>query len=846
MSLPIAPRTLRCPASPALSGSASASGSSASTASPSDSIASAPCPPLMSLLLGPNQLAGAEVAAIEADMLFRPHVPSDPASDEEQGGRLSPTEDQDEDRPDDQPPAAADPTSSPRQRRVTGDTSVDRSAHTLFPPARSPPRSPPNSHIFPSAHSPTCPVAHPPLPSPTHLALPRPVSGFYSESGTAAQHANAEHDPLLRHSQCTPRYGTHHRATSGTQPRSSSIWSAPELCCGAAVRAARARRQRLKVVYSAIFCVCFFTSLEANTAYLYYNWGLSDFGALASFSTVSIAQQMMYAVAKPPIAVVSDIFGRAEALALALALYSVGFSIVATAGSFRSFLLGVIIQSAGTTGIQVLQSIIVADTTSPQYRGLVLGAINLPYLINFMLAGPLAELVVRYASWRVGIAAYAVLVPLAALPLLITLSMGRRKVRAAGVFQDDLVSGSVCPPSPLSPTTPTMPPTLSSALLSPAGSDVDTTVSYPPRPVTLRNKFRRLGSSLDFLGLCLFAIGWLLVLLPLTLRDKFTTRDTMQYALAGAAVLAVCLYWQTRTPTPIVPIHVLRRQTIYVCLLGLVDFASFSLTFTYLSAFVQVVKGWNQTRTAYFSTTQNITSTLVGLMVGWAMSATKKFRTLMICGVVVRIIGVSLMVRFRNSKDQTPLLVLCQLLQGMGGGGVAITMQVAAQVCAGPRDIATVTAFQLLVTEVGAALGSAVAGLIVSDRLPRHLAALLPQLDPQKLRAIYGSLPTALSYPLGSPERNGIIEAWVRVMYLTCIVATAVLIPALALSWAMPNATLRNQRRRHAPRLRRARSRSRMRRRTESHAQPGSAQTDRDIASAPQHHPTAAADSHKC
>lgn len=559
------------------------------------------------------------------------------------------------------------------------------------------------------------------------------------------------------------------------------------------------------LVYSATFCVCFFTSLEANTAYLYFNWGLSEFGALASYSMVSIAQQMVYAVAKPPIALISDIFGRAEALAIALALYTGGYSLVASSSTFRSFLAGVVIQSAGTTGIQVLQSIIVADTTSPQYRGLVLGIVNLPYLINFGLAGPLAEVVVRYSSWRFGIGVYALLVPLSALPLLLTLSAGESKARSVGLSPDDYASNPAASSAPLSPTAHVTPPALSSAQhLSPTPSDFGTSASYLPLSpaTTYSEKFRRLA-DMDFIGLLLFAVGWLLVLLPLTLRDQFSAQESAKYGTAGVLMLGLCLYWQTRTPSPIVPLHVLKnKQVIYVCLLGLVDFASFTLTWTYLSAFVQILRGWDQSRTAYFATTQNITSTLIGLQVGYIMSATRRFRTLMILGVVVRIIGVALMVRFRNSYDPTPLLVLCQLLQGVGGGAVAITMQVAAQVCASPSEVATVTAFQLLVTEVGAALGSALAGLIVSAKLPRYLAALLPHLDSQELRAIYGSLHTALSYPLGSIERTGIIEAWVKVMHITCIGATAVLFPALLLAWAMPDATLRthSQRRRHLPR----------------------------------------------
>ncbi len=102
-----------------------------------------------------------------------------------------------------------------------------------------------------------------------------------------------------------------------------------------------------------IFCICFFTSLEANTAYLYFNFATSEFGALASFSTVAIAQQMVFAVAKPPIAKVSDIFGRAEAYALSVVLYALGYVIVALSGGIGTFIAGIVVQSAGSTGLQV-------------------------------------------------------------------------------------------------------------------------------------------------------------------------------------------------------------------------------------------------------------------------------------------------------------------------------------------------------------------------------------------------------------------------------------------------------------------------------------------------------------
>ncbi len=256
-------------------------------------------------------------------------------------------------------------------------------------------------------------------------------------------------------------------------------------------------------------------------------------------------------------------------------------------------------------------------------------------------------------------------------------------------------------------------------------------------------------------------------------------------------MLLVFLYWETQADTPIIPFRVLsHRPVICVCLIGLLDFASFTLTWTYLSSFIQVLRSWEQTRTAYFAMSQNITSTLLGIVAGYIMSATRRYKTLMIFGVVVRLIGVSMMIRYRNQFDPTIMLVLCQLLQGVGGGAVAITMQVACQICVRHADVALVTAFELLTTEIGAAMGSAGAGLIFSGFLPARLQTNLPMLPQEEINRVYGSLQVALSYPLGSEVRDGIISSWVEVMRDVSIVATITLAPALLLALFMPNAML--------------------------------------------------------
>lgn len=96
------------------------------------------------------------------------------------------------------------------------------------------------------------------------------------------------------------------------------------------------------------------------------------------------------------------------------------------------------------------------------------------------------------------------------------------------------------------------------------------------------------------------------------------------------------------------------------------------------------------------------------------------------------------------------MLLLCQLLQDIGGGSIAITMQIAAQVCVRHADVLIVTALELLTTEIGAAMGSATAGLIFSTLLPEQLRLNLPAISQAEDQEIYGSLSKTVSYPIGS------------------------------------------------------------------------------------------------
>lgn len=81
---------------------------------------------------------------------------------------------------------------------------------------------------------------------------------------------------------------------------------------------------------------------------------------------------------------------------------------------------------------------------------------------------------------------------------------------------------------------------------------------------------------------------------------------------------------------------------------------------------------------------------------------------MLIIGLCIRLLGVGLMIHSRGANASDAEIVWTQILQSMGGGMAAVTIQVAAQASVPHIDVAMVTAVVLLLTEIGGAIGSGI------------------------------------------------------------------------------------------------------------------------------------------
>lgn len=251
----------------------------------------------------------------------------------------------------------------------------------------------------------------------------------------------------------------------------------------------------------------------------------------------------------------------------------------------------------------------------------------------------------------------------------------------------------------------------------------------------------------------------------------------------GCVLLPVFVAWELVYAEkfgyhPITPWRFFKNYNISAaCFIGIADFVSFYLQYTYQYSFVYVVKTeWSDRDMTYFTNTQTFGLCIFGTVCGIILIYYRRPKWLLVGGLCVRLLGVGLMIHSRGALGSDVELVWCQLLQGIGGGFAAVIMQLVAQALVAHTDVAIVTALVLLITEIGNSVGSAIATAVWTSQMPNELAAHVPTDNQTLLNELYSSITVIQSYPADDPIRQGAIAAYDQVMFHLVLGATIVAI----------------------------------------------------------------------
>ncbi|CAI6092771.1 unnamed protein product [Clonostachys chloroleuca] len=502
-----------------------------------------------------------------------------------------------------------------------------------------------------------------------------------------------------------------------------------------------------------LLLTAFVTSLEGQVTSPLLSLMTKPFQQHSLLSTTFVVRDIIYVVAKPPIAKFADVFGRLEAFCLTVSLLIIG-----------------------STGLLLVQQIFIADTTDLPNRALFSTLPDLPYLVTVWIGDIIGDQIVDSSgSWRWAFGMWTLILPIAFIPLAYSLFINGRKASRMG----------------LGPRTYT---TLQGGL-----------TGIP----------QNLWRDLDIGGIILLSLGLSLILIPCSIAGYvsggWANGNLVAMVTMGAIFLVIFPFWEASSrfarkrgiegrlgsflgslaPYPLIPLRLLKSSTFSAgCLLAVFYFMAFYLSVQpHLYSYLIVVRNFSVSDANYVLKVFYVTATVSSLIVSVFIKISNRYKWFVTGGSCVYLLGIGLMIQLRGEPSRSAI-VASQILIGIGGGILNVPAQLGVQASAGHQNVGVATAIFLSLVSVGGAIGSAISSALWERYIPSKLQDYLPDGEKSQARIIYEDFNEALEYPVGSPARDAIIRSYRESMTVLLIIAVVIAVLVVACSLFMEDFSL--------------------------------------------------------
>ncbi|KAK5194288.1 hypothetical protein LTR99_002790 [Exophiala xenobiotica] len=483
-------------------------------------------------------------------------------------------------------------------------------------------------------------------------------------------------------------------------------------------------KKALVGIFINMWLLYFVNAFQSSILYNLVPFATSDFETHSLLTVIYIVANAMTAAIYIPLAKMLDLWGRAEGFLLMIAFATLGLILMASCGSLSTFCAAQVFYSIGFGGMTYSIDVITADASKLKNRGLAYAFTSSPYMITAFAGAKASDDFYYHYSWRWGFGCFAIILPFVAAPLYFNLKYHLRKAEKQGLLKR-AKSGR-----------------------------------------TLTENIWHYTQEFDAAGVFLFASGLTVFLLPFTLADSAPNGWSTGYIIAmivvGFIVLALFgLYEAFVARTPFLSVNLLANRTVIgACLLDFTYQVSYYCWNSYFTSFLQVVNNLSLAEAGYVGSTFDVVSGVELLAVGFLIRKTGYFRWLLFVAVPLYLFAQGLMIYFRRPNQKIGYIVMCQIFISIGGAIFIIVQQIAILAAADHQHVAAVLALLYVVGNVGGAVGNTISGAIWTNTFEKALARYLPADAQDSIEDIYNSLDVQLSYPVGSPERLGIQEAY--------------------------------------------------------------------------------------
>lgn len=316
-----------------------------------------------------------------------------------------------------------------------------------------------------------------------------------------------------------------------------------------------------------------------------------------------------------------------------------------------------------------------------------------------------AQRILDHSTWRWGWGMWAIILPVASLPLIGTMLFYQRRA-----------------PSPIS---------------------VSEALGWKTSDAWWKKVYRLFWIELDLPGAVLLVAGLSLLLVPLSLTGSnnsgaWTNGSFIAMLVLGVVFIIAFLGWDTWfAKKPFVPYRMVKNRTVAAaCLLGALDFFHYSVFSVFFTSYLQVAGNFSPgpaTRIEYnprpisywlysllsfpphktdvkSSNSLRVAFQVAGIFAAFFMKYTKRSQIWVLIGVPLCVLGMGVLLYLVDMGDgrsgNEASFVAAKSLIGIGRGFYQTAAQVSVQAVVSRQDVSVVTAVFFASMSVGGAIGT--------------------------------------------------------------------------------------------------------------------------------------------
>ncbi|KAF1961628.1 hypothetical protein CC80DRAFT_589160 [Byssothecium circinans] len=480
------------------------------------------------------------------------------------------------------------------------------------------------------------------------------------------------------------------------------------------------------------FCLSFTSgSVSTMTPYATSQWKAHSLTALTS-----VISSVISGLWKLPYAKIMNIWGRPYALIFGVGSTTLGLILMAACKNVQMYCAAMTFYYVGYNSIDFSITVFVADTTKLKNRGLFIGYVASPWLITTWVYGYAVNSIMAPGgiglAWGFGV--LSIVIPVVCTPLIIMFIIHQNKAEREGLIQ--------------------------------------------PRP---SRGFMYYLKEFDVVGLLILATGLALFLLSFNLyslqKNGFRSPLIICFIIIGFLLVVVFALWEKYwAPVTFIPWHLLKNRTVlFTYALAFAFYIGWYVWDSYFYSLLVVL--FNQTipHATYIANIYTMGSCFISLVYGLVLRYNGRLKWwTFFWGVPLTVLGVGLMIKFRQPGEGVGYVAMCMVFISLGGGVIVISEQTTLMAVSKQQDFPALLACESMVIFIGGAIGQTIAGAIWTGVFPARLRANLPPDAMDNFTNIYGVLNVQSGYPWGSPTRDAINLSYAQTQRYMLIAAVCI------------------------------------------------------------------------